>query len=366
MLERLARFCYRRRGRVLVGWIVLLVAVNVVVGSLGSDYRADNSLPNSESQDVQELLEQSSPNRAGFQGQIVFRDEQGVSDLRVREEMESLFAEVDELAGVDVASPYAAGNGGQITDDGRIAFAEVQVSDRDYQDAIDLGNRIERLGKPHEIDGLTVEYGGEMFADFEMPESEALGLLAAAIILLIAFGSVIAMGLPIGTALFGLGTGVALDGAAQSRAVDARLRAATDRDDRSRCRNRLRALHRHPVPRRPTRRIRQRACPRASSRHVGPSRVVRRRDGDHLAARPLHHGVGVRVGPRDRGGARRRHDDGRGGDAAPGADRLRREPDRGHEIPRPPRFRERRVRACSSRCCLAKRRSCSSGSSGSS
>ena len=210
MLERLARFCYRRRGRVLIGWIVLLLAVNVVAGSLGSDYRADNSLPNSESQDVQELFEQSSPNRAGFQGQIVFRDQQGVNDPLVREEMESLFGEVDALAGVDVASPYAPANEGQITDDGTIAFAELQVSDRDYRDAIDLGNRIERLGKAHEINGLNIEYGGEMFADFEMPESEALGLLAASIILLIAFGSVIAIGLPIGTALFGLGTGVAL------------------------------------------------------------------------------------------------------------------------------------------------------------
>ena len=58
--------------------------------------------------------------------------------------------------------------------------------------------------------GSRIEYGGDMFAEFEMPESEALGLLAAIIILLIAFGSVVAMGLPIITALFGLGTGVAL------------------------------------------------------------------------------------------------------------------------------------------------------------
>src|SRR4029453_11044567 len=115
MLERLASFCYRRRGRVLVGWVILLVAVNLVAGSFGSDYRADNSLPNSESEDVQALLEHASPNRAGFEGQIVFRDAQGGADPRVRDEMESLFAEVDELAGVDVASPYAAGNEGQLS-----------------------------------------------------------------------------------------------------------------------------------------------------------------------------------------------------------------------------------------------------------
>lgn len=58
-------------------------------------------------------------------------------------------------------------------------------------------------------DGVIVEYGGDPFVSFELPESEIVGLLAAIIILVLAFGSVLAMGLPIGTALVGLGTGVA-------------------------------------------------------------------------------------------------------------------------------------------------------------
>jgi putative drug exporter of the RND superfamily len=91
-----------------------------------------------------------------------------------------------------------------------IAFAELQVRDREYQQLIDLGTKIQDIGKQVKVDGLKIEYGGDMFSKFEMPESEALGLLAAIIILLIAFGSVLAMGLPIVTALFGLGSGVAL------------------------------------------------------------------------------------------------------------------------------------------------------------
>ncbi|RPH38155.1 MAG: hypothetical protein EHM91_14230 [Planctomycetota bacterium] len=55
-----------------------------------------------------------------------------------------------------------------------------------------------------------MEYGGDIFSEFELPESEIYGLLAAVIILILAFGSVLAMGLPIGTALFGLGIGTAL------------------------------------------------------------------------------------------------------------------------------------------------------------
>ncbi len=59
--------------------------------------------------------------------------------------------------------------------------------------------------------GLRLEFGGDIFANAEIGgASEAIGLLAAMIILLLAFGSVLAMGLPIGTALFGIGTGVAI------------------------------------------------------------------------------------------------------------------------------------------------------------
>ena len=211
MLERLARACFRHRWRVLVAWIVVLVGVGVVAnGIVGADYRADMTLPDSESKEVQDLLEEANPARAGFTAQIVFRADQGVDDAAVRDAMERLFAQVDELEGVDVTSPYSPEGAAQVSDRLPIAFAELNVTDREYQEMLDLAGEIEELGDDVRVEGLTIEYGGEMFAEFEMPESEALGLLAAIIILIVAFGSVIAMGLPIGTALFGLGTGVAL------------------------------------------------------------------------------------------------------------------------------------------------------------
>ena len=85
MLERLARFCTRRRGIVLIAWIAVLFVVSVIAnGIVGADYRADMSLPDSESREVQDQLEASSPNRAGFTAQIVFDAEQGVDDPEVR------------------------------------------------------------------------------------------------------------------------------------------------------------------------------------------------------------------------------------------------------------------------------------------
>ena len=73
-----------------------------------------------------------------------------------------------------------------------------------------LSTQIQDMGKAVHIDGLKMEYGGNVFAGFEMPASEIYGLLAAMIILVLAFGSVLAMGLPIGTALIGLGVGSSL------------------------------------------------------------------------------------------------------------------------------------------------------------
>ncbi len=108
-----------------------------------------------------------------------------------------------------VTSPYD--NPQQISEDGTIAYAQLDISDRGFQEIIDLGTEIEEFGDSHEsVAGLEVEYGGDPFSEFELPESEIYGIIAAVIILILAFGSVLAMGLPIGTALFGLGIATAL------------------------------------------------------------------------------------------------------------------------------------------------------------
>ena len=285
MLDRIARFCVRRRGLVLIAWVAVLVVLNVVAnGIVGSNYRADMKLPDSESRDVQRQLEAANPDRAGFNAQIVFEAEQGVDDPQVQAAMEGLFAKVDQLDGVSVTSPYDPQGAAQVSKTKPIAFAELQVRDREYQEVVDLGTKIEDLGKDVHVQGLTVEYGGDMFSKFEMPESEALGLLAAVIILLIAFGSVLAMGLPIVTALFGLGHRCGAHRAHQQRAVDAELRAAAHRDDRPRRRHRLRAVHRHPLPRGPARGHGAGRRDRGRGRHVGSRGAVRGRDRDHLAA----------------------------------------------------------------------------------
>jgi RND superfamily putative drug exporter len=191
-------------------WIPALVIVGVLSGRMGSDFSTQFELPKSEANDVQKLLESNSPSKAGFSGEIVFASPNGVNSDDVVAALAPFFDKVDALQGVTVTSPFSETSQGQINQAGTTGFASLDVSLRSQSELIELSKEIQDLGNAVNIDGLAIEYGGNIFAGFEMPESEIYGLLAAMIILVLAFGSVLAMGLPIGTALIGLGVGASL------------------------------------------------------------------------------------------------------------------------------------------------------------
>ena len=213
MLERLARTMYRRRRSVLVVWIVLLVGTFMLSSTIGGAFHTEFKLPGTESQAAFDLLQESSFRDHQIQGQIVFTSEDGVNDPAVQQAMEQLFAEVqDAVPNVTVVSPYSEQGARQISPDNpNIAYAEVNFADRSNEQFTEDGKTIKDLGDQIDVPGLQVDFGGDMFATQPINgATEAVGILAAMIILLIAFGSVLAMGLPIGTALFGIGTGVAI------------------------------------------------------------------------------------------------------------------------------------------------------------
>jgi putative drug exporter of the RND superfamily len=218
MLARLARWSFRRR-RVMVFaiWVPLLIGLSVVSGAMGSDYRTSFTLPDSESKMVQEALQGiGNGEQAGMVAQIVFTAPQGTTDPAVVEAMNGLFDQVGQIPGVTVTSPYTPEGARFNSATEPISFAQLSVTERDQQQMLALGNQIKEMGASIDVPGLRVEYGGQVFATFEFPESELLGILAAIVILLIAFGSVLAMGLPIGTALFGLGVGIGIVGLASN------------------------------------------------------------------------------------------------------------------------------------------------------
>jgi RND superfamily putative drug exporter len=219
VLQRLAAWCYRRRWRVLITWILALVLVSFLGARAGSTFSQGFSLSDTESQRAADLLESRFPARAGDEGQIVFAAPTeakagGVQDPSVRGAMDHLFAEVAGVPHVTaVASPYAPDGPRQIARDGSVAYATVQFDRAASKIPDSTLERIRHIAdeaaRGDGGDGLQVELGGRMFQEHgSVGPAELIGILAAIVILLVAFGSLLAMGLPILVALFGIGIGL--------------------------------------------------------------------------------------------------------------------------------------------------------------
>jgi RND superfamily putative drug exporter len=224
-------------------WVVGAILVGVTSGIVGSSTGQDFQPPGFEStRGIDTLNDEFGGTGAGIQGTIVFRAEQGVDDPAVQATMEQLFAQVTALAanpkvdlatdpafagvskarrralashdlslfkGLTLVSPYAPGGATQIAAQGReagkVAFASLEVAGDEWKHAQAIGRSIEEI-LPAQA-GLQVELGGEALGRFDEPSSETLGLAFAVVILVVAFGSVLAMGLPIGVAISGIITG---------------------------------------------------------------------------------------------------------------------------------------------------------------
>ena len=182
----------------------------------GGAFETRFSIPDSQSLRALDLLQDAFPDSDSItDAQIVFESPSGFVDTDVRAAIDMFLSSI--VAGVDgvrITSPYDDPN--LVSQNGTIAYAMVGLPSGESQgDQERVGTEIQAVGDPiiesgNLPAGLVIEYGGDPFVSFELPESEVVGLLAAVIILVLAFGSVLAMGLPIGTALVGLGTGIAI------------------------------------------------------------------------------------------------------------------------------------------------------------
>ena len=214
MLEHLARWSFRRRKLMLGIWLAALVGMTALAQVAGGDLSNDFRMPGTESQAAFDLLDERFPARSGDTGQIVFHSEAGIDDASVRAPMEELFADAAKLEGVEsVTSPYVDQTGGRVSQDRQTAFADIQFSlDGPEVPKETIDALITLRGEVTADSGLQVEYGGLAFefALQEPPGGEMIGILAAIIILLVAFGSFLAMALPILSALFGIGLASAI------------------------------------------------------------------------------------------------------------------------------------------------------------
>ena len=223
-LSRIGGWCFDHRMAAVGIWLVGLAAVLGAAGAIGPAYDAVLDLPDSDSADGFAVLDEHFAELgAGTQsGTIVFRADQGVADPEIRSAMEGLFASVDagfpgedgapEHPGATVISPYSERGDGQIATEGplagKLAYAQVNLAaDIDLTESALIGEAIAERAPA--IEGLEVLPGGTALAPYEPPESELIGLAFAVVVLILAFGSVLATGLPVAVALGGVGAGIA-------------------------------------------------------------------------------------------------------------------------------------------------------------
>ena len=218
MYSSLGRWCYRHPWRVLIAWLLILVIAAGAAGSLGAAYGGTPAAPDAESSRGADILDEYF-GRIGavISGRIVFRAAQGVDDPAVRSAMTELFKRVDAIDGVTVGSPYDPNGAHRIAvhgpEAGRIAYADLDTgADTSANEAADIGGEIDNLidaSGLRAMDGMQVEVGGAWLAEREPPESEAIGLAFAVFVLILAVGSVVAMGLTVASALAGVAVGTA-------------------------------------------------------------------------------------------------------------------------------------------------------------
>ena len=211
-LARLARWCYRRRRLVVVIWIAGFVVMNALGGAIGNAYSDNFSGGHSDSISAFNLLKTRFPARAGDTADVVFTADGGVNDPGVRATMESLFTHVGPGAVPHVValdSPYQ--DPSRISHDGTVAYATVTFDKQSGDLPAKTAKPVIDAAKKAQRAGLRIELSGPVVAralQAPMGATEGIGLLAAIIILFIAFGSLLAMSLPIIAAIFGVGTGL--------------------------------------------------------------------------------------------------------------------------------------------------------------
>jgi RND superfamily putative drug exporter len=212
MLARLGHFASSHPWRYIAAWLVAVAILVAAVITVGPAFTSTITAPASESSAGLDILTAEFPGAGGDSGTIVFKADQGVTDPEVQSAMTELFDATKQIEGViNVMSPYSPIGATQISvsgdSAGKVAFAQLVLeAGTTTDDGARIGDEIAALSP--DVEGLEIALGGDMFRHREPPNSEMLGIAFAIFVLILSFGSVLAMGLPIATALAGVGTGV--------------------------------------------------------------------------------------------------------------------------------------------------------------
>ncbi len=199
-LARLADIAYRRRGRVVLAWIVATVVLIGLGSSLAGEYHADYNTPGSESKAASEFTKREFSGYSGQEIYVVWKDPKGVDNTPTKRQMNAFFTQAEKVDHVERRGAI------RVSEDGTIATTTLPLNVPGWEVKKEQGEELIAAAEDNDGAGLQIELGGEpIYAAQEQTSPEGLGFLGAAIVLLIAFGSLVAAGLPLLIALVGLG-----------------------------------------------------------------------------------------------------------------------------------------------------------------
>ena len=219
-MSAIARWCFHHRFLVIATWVIVLVAMAVLARGVKSNYDNSFALPGADSTTAQQLLAKAVPAQAGDSDTIGWQVSQGtVRDPAVTAKLSAVLKQIGAMPEVAaVTSPYGPpsatqGRAAQISRDGRTAYATVNFTKPDKLLAMADINRVINAAEAARAPGLDVQLGGQAIGDVNQPSigvTSAIGVLAAAVVLFIAFGSLLAVLLPLAAALAGVVGGMML------------------------------------------------------------------------------------------------------------------------------------------------------------
>jgi len=199
-LARLADFAYRRRGTMVLLWIVSAALIIGLGSSLAGEYEADYNTPGSDSKAASDLTEREFGGYSGQEIYVVWKDPSGADSPAAKQRMNAFFKQAEAIKDVEKRDAI------RLSEDGTIATTTLPLTIPGWQVKKEQGEELIAAAEDNSGGGLAIKLGGEpIYTAQESSSPEGLGFLGAAIVLLIAFGSLVAAGLPLAIALIGLG-----------------------------------------------------------------------------------------------------------------------------------------------------------------
>ena len=199
-LTRLANLACRRRGRMVLAWVAATIVIIGVGSSLAGEYEADYNTPGSESKAASDLTESRFDGYSGQEIYVVWKDPEGARSPAARERLDAFFAEAEKVEHIEKHAPI------RYSEDGTIGSTTLPMTVPGWEVKKEDGEKLIAAAEDNSGGAFQIKLGGDpIYAAQEAASPEGLGFLGAAIVLLIAFGSVVAAGLPLVIALVGLG-----------------------------------------------------------------------------------------------------------------------------------------------------------------